>query len=113
LAIHPDEFKGPRHKNRRPVLLSTKRDIIKAESRKITKTGIFLLCKKKLHNNEIYKIAIELPERQTIEIKGKLTLSNLGDIPHKTNFSERALSFLEVLEEDRKSFEDAVSFLLQ
>jgi hypothetical protein len=113
LAIHPDEFKRPRHKNRRPVLLSTDRDFIQAESRKITKTGIFLLCKKKLHNNEIYRIAIGLPEEQTIEVKGQLTWSNLSDIPRKTNFSESFLSFVKVLEEDRQSYEDAVSFLLQ
>ena len=113
MAIHPDEFKRPRHKNRRPVLLSTDRDFIEAESKKITKTGIFLLCKEKLHKNEIYRIAIGLPEQHTIEVKGQLTWSNLGDIPHKTNFSERFLSFVEVLEEDRQSFKDAVSFLLQ
>ncbi|MHC4184061.1 MAG: hypothetical protein ACYSR0_12010 [Planctomycetota bacterium] len=113
LAIHPDEFKRYRYKNIRPVLLSTDRDFIEAESRKITKTGIFLLCKKKLHRSEIYRIAIELPERQTIEVKGKLTWSNLGGIPRKTNSAERFFSFVEVLEEDRQSYEDAISFLLQ
>jgi hypothetical protein len=113
LAIHPDEFKRYRYKNIRPVLLSTDRDFIETESRKITKTGIFLLCKKKLHNNEIYRVAIGLPEQQTIEVKGKVTWSNLGEIPHKTNFSESFLSFVKVLEEDRQSYEDAVSFLLQ
>jgi hypothetical protein len=86
---------------------------MEAESRKITRTGIFLFCKEKLHHNEIYRIAIELPEKQTIEVKGKLTWSNLGDIPHKTNFSEIALYFVEVVEGDRQSFKDAVSCFLQ
>lgn len=113
MAIHPDEFKRYRYKNIRPVLISTDRDFIEAESRKITKAGIFLFSKKKLRNNEIYRIAIELPEKQAIEVKGKLTWSNLGEIPRKTNFAERFLSFIEVLEEDRQSFNDAVSFLLQ
>jgi hypothetical protein len=113
LAIHPDEFKRPRHKDRRPVLLSTDRNFIEAESRKITKTGVFLLCKERLHKNEIYRIAIGLPEKQTIEVKGQLTWSNLGDIPHKTNFSEIVLYFVEVLEKDRQSFKDAVSSFLQ
>jgi predicted CoA-binding protein len=113
LSIHPDEFKRYKYRNIRPVLLSTEQDFIEAESRKITKTGIFLFSKKKLHKSKIYRIAIVLPERQKIEVKGKLTLSNLSDISHKTNFTESFLSFVEVLEEDRQSFEDAVSILLQ
>jgi hypothetical protein len=61
----------------------------------------------------IWEIAIRLPEKQTIEVKGQLTCSNLGDIRRKTNSSERFLSFIEVLGEDRQSFNDAFSFLLQ
>jgi hypothetical protein len=112
LAIHPDEFKRTRHKNRRPLLLSTERDIIEAESRKITKSGIFLLCKEELYESEIYRVTIGLPEQKSVEVKGKLTWSNLGETRLKSNFSERFLSFVEILEEDRQSFKDAVSFLL-
>lgn len=113
LARYKDIGKRPSPKTRRPVVIITDQGVVEGESRRITESGVFLHCKKKLSKNETYRVVITLPQKRAVEVKGQLVWSNLDSIRHKTNFSDVGVCFVKVFEEDRRRLNHAVSALLQ
>lgn len=104
----------PRVKAKRPVLIITDLDLLEAESREITETGIFLKCAQKLRRNETYRLAIRLSPKKTVIVKGKLILSNLDGIRYEGAFyPNRDISFIKVLDEDRQLLNDQIVAHLQ
>ena len=85
---------------RRPITIYTDRGAIEGESRNITHLGIFLRCKERLRKNEVYRMVINLPLKQSIEVKGRLLWSNLEGVGPASSLSGMGFSFMKFSEED-------------
>jgi hypothetical protein len=55
-----------------PVTLITSEGTIEGESRNITPSGVFIHCKKRLPENEVYQMIIKLPNGKQIIVKGQM-----------------------------------------
>lgn len=104
-----EKRKHPRIKVRRPIIIYTDKGTIEGESRNITSSGIFIHCKERLCQDEVYKMAIRFPLERSIEVKGKLMWSNLEELKPNSVFSGMGFSFVKISDEDRHLLNDAVS----
>lgn len=113
LAVHLEKRRHPRVKVRRRITIFTNKGKIEGESRNITVNGMFIHCKKQLRENEIYRMLIRLPQKHSIEVRGKLIWSNLDGIDPNGTFSGMGFSFVKISDADRHRLNDAVSVHLQ
>ena len=85
-----------------PITIATDQGRVDGELRSVTNSGIFIHCDKPLNDNETYRMVIRPTPKLSIEVKGKLILSNPGSIDSNSNLSGMALSFVRVSEKDHK-----------
>lgn len=104
-----EKRKQPRIKVKWPVTIYTKKGPVKGESRNITSTGIFIHCKEQLRPNEVCRMRIRLPRKQSVEVQGQLIWSNLDGLDSKGPYSGMGFSFLKCSEEDRCLLDEVIS----
>ena len=99
----------PRIKTRWPITITTDQGGIDGELRTVTNAGIFIHCDKPLNNNETYRMVIRPSPELSVEIKGKLILSDPGNTNSNSNLSSMALSFVKVSEGDHRRLKNLIS----
>ncbi len=92
-----------------PITVSADHGNIQGETRNISVDGISIRCDEPLRINEVFRIAILPPDRQAIGVSGKVIWSDLYAIDHNDTAVGLGLCFVEISDEDRKLFKDAVS----
>jgi hypothetical protein len=104
-----EKRKQHRYKIRWPITIHTKRGPIDGESRNITGSGIFINCQEKLRQDEVYKMVIRFPEREPVELEGRLVWSNLEAVDPKSARPGMGFSFVKFSSEDRHRIESVRS----
>jgi len=109
LAITIERRKNVRGDIRWPITVSADHGNIQGETRNISIDGISIRCDEPLRINEVFRIAILPPDRQAIGVSGKVIWSDLYAIDQDDTAVGLGLCFVEISDEDRKIFIDAVS----
>ena len=109
MAITIERRKNVRGDIRWPITVSADHGNIQGETRNISVDGISIRCDEPLRINEVFRIAILPPDRQAIGVSGKVIWSDLYAIDHNDTAVGLGLCFVEISDEDRKIFNDAVS----
>jgi len=92
-----------------PITIVAEQGGIDGELRTVTNSGIFIRCAKPLHNNETYRMIMRPSPERSFEFKGKLILSNPGNIDSTSNLSQLALSFVRVPKRDLERLKNLIS----
>lgn len=101
--------KNPKSKLRWPITIATEQGGIDGELRTVTNAGIFIHYDKPLPNNKTYRMVIRPRPELSLEIKGKLILSNPGNTNSNSNLSSMALSYVRVSEGDHQRLKSLIS----
>jgi hypothetical protein len=109
LTDYMEKRKQHRYKIRWPITIYTKRGEIEGESRNITGSGIFIHCQEKLSQDEVYRMVIRFPQRDPVEVKGKLVWSNLEGVDSNSAFAGMGFSFVRFSDEGRPRLDDLAS----
>ena len=109
MADYPDKRKHHRYRVRWPITIYTNKGAIEGESRNITGEGMFIHCQEKLRQDKVYRMVIRFPQREPVEVKGKLVWSNLEAVGPESTLSGMGFSFVKVADEDRHRLDDLVS----
>jgi len=104
-----EKRKQHRYKIRWPITIYTNKGPIEVESRNITGTGIFIHCQEKLRQDEVYRMVIRFPQRDPVEVEGRLVWSNLEGVSPDSTLSGMGFSFVKFSEEDSHRFGNAAS----
>lgn len=96
-----EKRKQDRYKIRWPITIYTKRGPIEGESRNVTGSGIFIYCQEKLRQDEIYRMLIRFPQREPVEVKGRLVWSNLEGVDSESALPGMGFSLVELTDEER------------
>lgn len=108
--IDPSERrKAPRINVNWPVTLITSEGTIEGESRNITPSGVFIHCKKKLPENEVYQMIIKLPNEKQIIVKGQMMWSNLNGREDKGALVDMGFAFIKMSDQDQKVLRSVIS----
>jgi len=92
-----------------PVTLITSQGTIEGESRNITPSGVFIHCKKKLPEDEVYQMIIKLPNGKQIIVKGQMMWSNLNGREDTGALVDMGFSFIKMSDEDQKVLRTVIS----
>jgi hypothetical protein len=98
LAKYTEKAKHLKIKSKWPITIVTEQGGIDGELRMVTDAGIFIHCDKPLRNNETYRIVIRPSPKLSVELKGKLILSNPDSNDYRSNLSGMTLSFVKISE---------------
>lgn len=108
--VDPSERrKAPRINVNWPVTLITSQGTIEGESRNITPSGVFIHCKKKLPEGEVYQMIIKLPNGKQIIVKGQMMWSNLNGREDTGALVDMGFSFIKMSDEDQKVLRTVIS----
>jgi hypothetical protein len=108
--VDPSERrKAPRINVSWPVTLITSEGTIEGESRNITPSGVFIHCKKKLPENEIYQMILKLPNGKQIVVKGQMMWSNLNGREDTGVLVDMGFSFIKMSDQDQKVLRTVIS----
>ncbi len=108
--VDPSEKrKAPRINVNWPITIITSRGTIEGESRNITPSGIFIHCKKKLPEDEVYQMIIKLPNGKQIIVKGQLTWSNLNGREDTGSLVDMGFSFIKMSDQDQTVLRTVIS----
>jgi hypothetical protein len=108
--VDPSERrKAPRINVNWPITIITSQGTIEGESRNITPSGIFIHCKKKLPEDEVYQMIIKLPNGKQIIVKGQMMWSNLNGREDTGSLVDMGFSFIKMSDEDQKVLRTVIS----
>ena len=92
-----------------PVTLITSEGTIEGESRNITPSGVFIHCKKKLPEDEVYQLILKLPNGKQIIVKGRMMWSNLNGREDTGALVDMGFSFIKMSDQDQKVLKTVIS----
>jgi hypothetical protein len=92
-----------------PVTLITSEGTIEGESRNITPSGVFIHCKKKLPEDEVYQLILKLPNGKQIIVKGRMMWSNLNGREDTGALVDMGFSFIKMSDQDQKVLRTVIS----
>lgn len=92
-----------------PITIITSQGTIEGESRNITPSGLFIHCKSKLPEDEVYQIIIKLPNEKQIIVKGQMMWSNLNGRQDTGAFVNMGFSFIRMSDEDQDVLRSVIS----
>jgi len=104
-----EKRKMPRINVNWPVTIITSQGTIEGESRNITPSGVFIHCKKKLPEDEIYQMIMKLPNDKQIVVKGQMMWSNLNGREDTGVLVDMGFSFIKMSEQDQKVLRTVIS----
>ena len=108
--VDPSEKrKAPRINVNWPITNITSQGTIEGESRNITPSGIFIHCKKKLPEDEVYQMIIKLPNGKQIIVRGQMMWSNLNGRDDTGSLVDMGFSFIKMSDEDQKVLRTVIS----
>jgi hypothetical protein len=108
--VDPSERRSmPRINVNWPITFITSQGMIEGESRNITPSGIFIHCKKKLPENEVYQMIIKLPNGKQIVVKGQMMWSNLNGREDTGALVDMGFSFIKMSDQDQKVLRTVIS----
>jgi len=108
--VDPSERrKAPRINVNWPVTIITSEGMIEGESRNITPSGVFIHCKKKLPEDEVYQMIIKLPNGKQIVVRGQMMWSNLNGREDTGALVDMGFSFIKMSEQDQKVLRTVIS----
>ena len=108
--VDPSEKrKAPRINVNWPITIITSQGTIEGESRNITPSGIFIHCKKKLPEDEVYQMIIKLPNGKQIIVRGQMMWSNLNGREDTGSLVDMGFSFIKMSDEDQKVLRTVIS----
>ncbi|MCX5877552.1 MAG: PilZ domain-containing protein [Deltaproteobacteria bacterium] len=108
--VDPSEKrKAPRINVNWPITIITSQGTIEGESRNITPSGIFIHCKKKLPEDEVYQMIIKLPNGKQIIVRGQMMWSNLNGRDDTGSLVDMGFSFIKMSDEDQKVLRTVIS----
>ncbi len=108
--VDPSEKrKAPRINVTWPITIITSQGTIEGESRNITPSGIFIHCKKKLPEDEVYQMIIKLPNGKQIIVRGQMMWSNLNGRDDTGSLVNMGFSFIKMSDEDQKVLRTVIS----
>lgn len=99
----------PRLQVKWPITLYTKKGPVKGESRNITSAGIFIHCEEELRLNEVCRMRIRPPKKESVEVQGKLIWSNLEGLDSRGPYSGMGFSFVKCSDKDQRLLDDVIS----
>lgn len=109
MAKYPEKSKHLKIRTKWPITIVTDQGGIDGELRTVTDAGIFIHCDKQLHNTETYRILIRPNSKLSVEVKGKLILSNPDRTDYSSNLSGMSLSFVKISEGYRGRLRSLIS----
>ena len=92
-----------------PITIITSQGMIEGESRNITPSGVFIHCKKKLPEDEVYQLIIKLPNGKQIIVKGQMMWSNLNGREDTDALVDMGFSFIKMSDQDQKVLRTVIS----
>jgi hypothetical protein len=92
-----------------PITIITSQGMIEGESRNITPSGVFIHCKKRLPEDEVYQIIIKLPNGKQIIVKGQMMWSNLNGREDAGALVDMGFSFIKMSDSDQKVLRTVIS----
>ena len=92
-----------------PVTIITSEGMIEGESRNITPSGVFIHCKKKLPEDEVYQLILKLPNGKQIVVRGQMMWSNLNGREDTGALVDMGFSFIKMSEQDQKVLRTVIS----
>jgi hypothetical protein len=101
--------KSPRISVNWPITIITSQGMIEGESRNITPSGVFIHCKKKLPEDEVYQLIIKLPNGKQIIVKGQMMWSNLNGREDTGALVDMGFSFIKMSDQDQKVLRTVIS----
>ena len=108
--VDPTERRiAPRINVNWPVTIITSEGMIEGESRNITPSGVFIHCKKKLPEDEVYQMIIKLPNGKQIVVRGQMMWSNLNGREDTGALVDMGFSFIKMSEQDQKVLKTVIS----
>ena len=108
--VDPSERrKAPRMSVNWPITVITSQGTIEGESRNITLSGVFIHCKTKLPEDEVYQILIKLPNEKQIVVRGQMMWSNLNGRPDTGVLVDMGFSFIRMSDEDQEVLRSVIS----
>jgi hypothetical protein len=108
--VDPSERrKAPRINVNWPISIITSQGIIEGESRNITPSGVFIHCKTKLPEDEVYQMIIKLPNGKQIVVRGQMMWSNLNGREDTGALVDMGFSFIKMSEQDQKVLKTVIS----
>jgi hypothetical protein len=108
LASDRDKGSQPSIAARWPITIITTKGRIEGESRNITVTGVFINCNEELQKDEPCRVVIKPPQKNSIEVKGKLVWSNSESNNRRDSLPGMGFSFVKVNKEDLHLLNQAV-----
>ena len=109
--VDPSEKrKTPRINVNWPITIITSQGTIEGESRNITPSGVFIHCKTKLPEDELYQMIIKLPNGKQIIVKGQRMWSNLNGREDTGALVNMGFSFIKISEQDQSALRTVISF---
>lgn len=109
MADQREKRKKTRLQVKWPITIYTKKGPVKGESRNITTAGIFIRCEKELRLNEVCRMRIRPPQKQSVEVEGKLVWSNLDGLDSNSPYSGMGFSFIKCSDEDLRLLDEVIS----
>jgi len=109
LAKYPEKSKHLKYRTKWPITIVTDQGGIDGELRTVTDAGIFIHCDKPLRNSETYRILIRPNPKLSVEVVGKLILSNPDHAHYSSNLSGISLSFVKISEKYRGRLRSLIS----
>jgi len=109
LADPSERRQTPRINVTWPITIITSQGTIEGESRNITPSGLFIHCKNKLPEDEVYQIIIKLPNEKQIIVKGQMMWSNLNGRQDTGVFVNMGFSFIRMSDEDQEVLRSVIS----
>ena len=104
-----DRRQMPRINVNWPITIITSQGTIEGESRNITLSGVFIHCKTKLPEDEVYQILIKLPNEKQIVVRGQMMWSNLNGRPDTGVLVDMGFSFIRMSDEDQEVLRSVIS----
>jgi len=110
LVDSSEKRKTPRINVNWPITIITSQGTIEGESRNITPSGVFIHCKTKLPEDELYQMIIKLPNGKQIIVKGQMMWSNLNGREETGALVNMGFSFIKISEQDQSALRTVISF---
>jgi len=109
--VDPSERrKVPRINVNWPITIITGQGTIEGETRNITPSGVFIHCKTKLPEGELYQMIIKLPNGKQIIVKGQMMWSNLNGREETGALVNMGFSFIKISDQDQSALKTVISF---
>jgi len=109
MAKYPEKTKRLKIIPRWPITIVTDQGGIYGELKTVTDAGVFIQCDKPLRHGGTYRMVIRPTPEQSVEVKGKLLLSEPNVTGYNSSLLRSALSFVKISKGDLQVLKSLIS----